>query len=49
MTEAGKIEKLTIDDKAALISQFVLENTDVSEYGLTNFLLADGPSLVSAK
>lgn len=45
MTEAEKIlKKLTIDDKAALISQFVLENTDVSEYGLTNFLLADGPS-----
>lgn len=36
--------QMTLAQKASLVTQYVLEHTDVSEYGLENILLADGPS-----
>lgn len=45
MKEKEKIlSSLTVEEKASLLSQFVLERTVVTKYGLTGFLLADGPS-----
>lgn len=38
------LEKMTLEQKASLITQYVLEHTDVSGYNLENILLADGPS-----
>lgn len=38
------LEKLTLRDKISFISQMVMERADLSEYGMKNFLLADGPS-----
>ena len=38
------LEQMTLAQKASLVTQYVLEHTDVSGYGLENILLADGPS-----
>lgn len=38
------LEQLTIEDKAALLSQIVWETTELPINELKNFLLADGPS-----
>lgn len=38
------LQKLTLEEKAALLSQIVWETTDVSKYGINGFLLADGPA-----
>ncbi|OUP84417.1 hypothetical protein B5F07_08115 [Lachnoclostridium sp. An169] len=43
--EVEKILKsMSLEEKASLLSQYVMEQTDVGKYGLSGFLLADGPS-----
>lgn len=38
------LKNLTVKEKISLIAQAVMEHTDISKYGMKNFLLADGPS-----
>lgn len=45
MGEAEKIlSSLTLEEKAALLSQGLIEQRDMEEYGLRSFWVADGPS-----
>ena len=45
MGEAEKIlSSLTLEEKAALLSQGLIEQRDMAEYGLRSFWVADGPS-----